>query len=195
MRLALVLALASACGPARPFLSQVDGDRPLLLQPTERLHSASLLLGDPPGARWTLLQQAIPWAQTLWNPVATGEPRVIPIDVDDDLDGTCATRNFALWSVAGVPAIYVCARWAGCWNASQSSSLLGFPGCLHSLLHELGHVLGARIHTTQEGRVDGRGSIMCGWSGWCGDPALTDWTAEDVALICADGGHGGRCAR
>lgn len=187
-----LLAGCSLDGPLLPFRSEVDGDRPLQLQATPKLMAWAA--DSPMGARARLLESALPQASALWNPRAAGPVQTIPVDFDDSTDGACAKNNFMLFSIPGQAAIWVCPRWIFCVH-EHDSTLYGAQGCLLHLAHELGHVLGARQHAQQGDRaLHGGGSVMCSWSSDCADPKLTDFTNEDVALICGDGGHGGRCA-
>ena len=184
------------CAGAEPFddfQSEVDGDRPIRIVESEKLRAWASGIGKPAGARQRMLDLALPLASHMWNVHPTGAEQLLPFDLDDAPDGPCVKQRLSLWSIPGQPRIFACPAWIEC-SIEGDRTLFGQAGCNLALAHELGHVLGARKHAAQGNRPPHLGGpVMCGWASDCIDPHLTDYTAEDVALICGDGGHGGRC--
>lgn len=189
----VLLHFACGGGAPPPFRSQVDGDRPLHLYLTDKARAFAADTGSPAGARLRMLEAALPRVASTWNPEATGPAQDIPVDWDQATDGPCVMLGTPLWSTPGEPDIYLQQRWIQCVD-EDAKDLYGPTGCFLHLLHELAHVLGARKHAPQNGRMlHGGGPVLCNWVSDCQDATLTDYTTEDVALICNDGGHGGRC--
>jgi len=203
-RLPLLIALLAACGPphsAEPYRAPLDGDRPIELRLTEKARAFAAQGGKPDGARLRMIERVLPRLELIWNPDAAGPAQVVLIDFDEDVDGPCATNNWALWSPHDRPAIWLYKSWIHCLIEGDST-LYGEQGCFLHLLHELGHNLGSRAHAAQHDRArHDSGSVMCGWASDCVDHRLADFTDEDrygdgleFRGICGDGGHGGPCS-
>lgn len=189
MKWFLILFLI-ACSPTEEFVSSVNGDYLIEIQPTAKfLDWISMNT-----YRNMYFNKAIIQAETIWNPNAISPKQSIILDLDDDPNSTCIKDSFSAWSIPGQKYIYYCPSFIFCDR--ENKDLYGYSGCYLSLLHELGHVLGARNHISQNNRpLHLSGPIMCGWHSDCIDPLLTDYTDEDVKFICGDGGIGGRCNR
>lgn len=191
----MIATVLAACGQeaAAPFRAAIDGDRPIRHEVTAELRE---WLVEP---RKSMFLDALVVADHVWNPRAVGELQVVEVGLDKgdvlyEGENPCKARGFSLWSIWGTNKMYVCSAWGFCVKPTQTSTHYGPGGCLVAVLHEDGHLLGLRGHLPQNGRPQhNAGPIMQGWSSDGIDPTLTDFTAEDVAAICADGGHGGRC--
>lgn len=194
----LVLLVACADATPRhmggPSSFSLNGSQPIKLRLTPKLQAWAAQRGAPTGATLSLLQQALPWAESLWYPYATGPVQAVDVDLDDAPGGHCASRRgdgsplYSAWTQPGYHVIYFCPAWP---YATQPTApgLDGLRGAQWTLSHELGHQLGGG-HVLQLGRATG--PIMCGWASNCLDPLVQNYTAEDQEEICR-AGRGGRC--
>lgn len=181
-----------------PGSYMLDGNRPVVLSLSPKARQWAAKRGRVPGDTLRLFEQAMPAAQMRWNPSATGIPQPVLIEYQDEPGSTCLKQRsdgswmYAAWTHPGYPTIYVCPSFV--WGtAADSQSLDGYRGIYWLLVHELGHQFGALTHASQGNRQPNYdGPILCGWSNACVDLSLTDYTPEDVDLICQNG-HGGRC--
>jgi hypothetical protein len=201
------IVLILSCGNPSPisaplkFTSDLDGNRPIQIVVDADFTEWARTTGFPIGIRTEWFAEIIPIVNTKWNPFASGPVQTIHLHIDNNttfLDangiGPCKKNGFTSWSIPGKSDIWICPDTKVCSDDLDPKTINGKKGCLIMLLHELGHCLGARGHVMQNGRdLHQSGPIICNWSFDCSSPSLTDYTDEDVALICEDGGHGGRC--
>lgn len=172
----IIFIICLSCTTDYDQIWPLDGNRPITLYVDDRLTSA--LSSDAV----QIIKTSASLAEKTWFPSATGAPQYVSLDYDNSGTWHCAENQLMLmWSPRPNHVIYVCPL--------MVQQISNKTKVFRSLIHELGHQLGAVGHVEQNGRV--YGPIMCGWPG-CIDPSFFDYQDEDVTFICKYG-HGGRC--